>query len=381
MAALAEGAVSGRVRVLHVIQNLNYGGMERLFADIVRLLDGSRFESHVLVLGYLGRFGEGLERHATIHHAVAMRRGAILWPRALAAQIRGIAPDVVHSHAGVWYKVARAARMAGVPWIVHTEHGRKRPDPWLDRRIGRLAAGRTDRIAAVSEVLRAQLERTVVPDPSRLRLVANGVDTGLYQPAPDNGVLRAELGLGGGTPIVGSIGRLEQIKGYDIVVEAYALLMARWPAPGGPVLVLVGDGAERARLEALIAQRRLAGRAFILGWRDDLANLHPAFTLFTMGSRSEGTSVSLLEAMSAGLCPVVTDVGGNAAVLGPGLGHRLVPPLDPAALAGAWDAALTDPARRAADGAAARARVQAAFSLEAMVRNYETLYLEGPAPR
>lgn len=373
--------MSRRVRVLHVIQNLNYGGMERLFADIVRLLDGSRFESHVLVLGYLGRFGEGLERYATIHHAVAMRRGSILWPRALAAQIRGIAPDVVHSHAGVWYKVARAARMAGVPWIVHTEHGRKRPDPLLDRQIGRLAAGRTDRIAAVSEVLRAQLERTVVPDPTRLRLVANGVDTGLYRPAPDNGVLRSELGLGAGTPIVGSIGRLEQIKGYDIVVEAYALLAAGWTTPDCPALVLVGDGAERARLEALIAERRLAGRAFILGWRDDLANLHPAFTLFTMGSRSEGTSVSLLEAMSAGLCPVVTDVGGNAAVLGPGLGHRLVPPLDPAALAGAWEAALTDPARRAADGAAARARVQGAFSLEAMVRSYEALYLEGPEPR
>lgn len=373
--------MSRRLRVLHVIQNLNYGGMERLFADIVRLLDPARFESHVLVLGYLGRFGEGLERHATLHHAVPMSRGSLLWPRALAGQIAGIAPDVVHTHAGVWLKVVRAARMAGVPWVVHTEHGRRRPDPWLDRRIGWLASRATDRIAAVSEVLRDQLARTVVHDPARLRLVANGVDTELYRPAPDNGVLRRELGLAPEVPVIGSIGRLEEIKGYDIVVEAYARLRERWGPSGTPVLVLVGDGSERPRLEGLLEARGLRGGLFLLGWRDDLPNLHPAFTLFTMGSRSEGTSVSLLEAMSAGLCPVVTHVGGNAAVLGPALAHRLVPPLDPAALAEAWWVALRDAARRAADAAAARARVIDAFSLGAMVRSYEALYSEGPGPR
>ena len=78
--------------------------------------------------------------------------------------------------------------------------------------------------------------------------------------------------------------------------------------------------------------------------------------------------------MSAGLCPVVTDVGGNAAVLGPGLAHRLVPPREPAALAAAWTAALADPGRRQADAAAARRRVQDAFSLRTMVRRYEALY-------
>jgi glycosyltransferase involved in cell wall biosynthesis len=111
-----------------------------------------------------------------------------------------------------------------------------------------------------------------------------------------------------------------------------------------------------------------------LGWRDDIAHLHEAFTLFTMSSRSEGTSISLLEAMSAGLCPVVTDVGGNAAVLGDDLRHRLVPPCDPDALASAWLAALRDADARENDGRAARARVVSAFTLEAMVRTYERLY-------
>jgi glycosyltransferase involved in cell wall biosynthesis len=113
-----------------------------------------------------------------------------------------------------------------------------------------------------------------------------------------------------------------------------------------------------------------------LGWRDDVPALHAAFALFTMSSHSEGMSVSLLEAMAAGLCPVVTDVGGNRAVLGPALAHRLVAPANPLALAGAWESALADPARRAADGQAARQRVQQEFSVQTMVRRYEALYRE-----
>ena len=93
-----------------------------------------------------------------------------------------------------------------------------------------------------------------------------------------------------------------------------------------------------------------------------------------MSSRSEGTSVSLLEAMSSGLCPVVTHVGGNAAVLGDGLRHRLLAPENPEALAAAWLDALGHPAARSGDAAQARARVQANFGLEAMVRRYEALY-------
>jgi glycosyltransferase involved in cell wall biosynthesis len=124
----------------------------------------------------------------------------------------------------------------------------------------------------------------------------------------------------------------------------------------------------------MIRERGIADGVHLLGWRDDVHSLHTAFTLFTMSSRSEGTSVSLLEAMSAGLCPVVTDVGGNGATLGAELAHRLVPAESPEALASAWRAALLDPSARAADAAMARARVQRDFGLDAMVRAYERLY-------
>jgi glycosyltransferase involved in cell wall biosynthesis len=369
-----KAASTDRVRVLHVIQNLNYGGMERLLADIVRGLDRSRFEAHVLVLQYFGRFADGLEEIAQLHQAPPMSRWSMIRPAALARQVARIAPHVVHTHSGVWYKASLAARMAGVERIIHTEHGRQSPDPLSYRAIDSLAARRTDVVVAVSEPLRNQLVATRVASARRMRVVQNGVDTNSFSPRPDDGALRREIGVDEHVPIIGSIGRLEQIKGYDVMIEAFARLLSTWTEDRKPVLVLAGEGSHREQLERMIRQRGITPHVHLLGWRNDAHALHAGFTLFTMSSRSEGTSVSLLEAMSAGLCPVVTNVGGNADVLGAELAHRLTPTEDPNALAAAWLEALRDRVTRAGDAAAARVRVQREFSLSAMIHAYERLY-------
>ena len=147
-----------------------------------------------------------------------------------------------------------------------------------------------------------------------------------------------------------------------------------------PVLVVAGDGSERAALGALAAGLGVADRVHWLGWRDDTVSLLGAFTLFTMSSRSEGTSISLLEAMSAGLCPVVTDVGGNAAVLGPRLAHRLVPSETPAALSAALVDCLMDSEARERDARLARGVVVDRFGSETMVARYADLYRGRLAP-
>lgn len=364
-----------RLRVVHVIQNLNYGGMERVLADLVRLADTDAFEPHVLPLQYAGRFAAELGPHAVLHAPPRQEPWSMLWPRALARQLGAIAPHVVHTHSGVWYKVSLAARQAGVPRVIHTAHGRPTNDNWFGHMLERRAAHRTDVIVAVSDALAAELRASVARN-GAVRVIPNGVDIRAHRPAADAGPLPRELGLPEGTAILGSVGRLEPIKGYEVMVEALALLRERWGGDTPPVLVLAGDGSHRPALEALAARRQVASHVRFLGWRDDVPVLHSAFTLFSMSSHSEGMSVSLLEAMSAGLCPVVTDVGGNRAVLGPALAHRLVRPADPHALAAEWERALADGAARAADGRAARQRVEREFSVEAMVRRYEALYRE-----
>ena len=142
-----------RVRVVHMVQSMNYGGMERVIADLLTHTDRSRFELHLLCLEYLGRFSEGLEDVAEMHVAPAMSPFYILRPAGLARAIRSLAPDIVHTHSGVWYKGSLAARQAGATRVVHTEHGRRHPDPLTDRIIDGMAARRTDVVVGVSERL------------------------------------------------------------------------------------------------------------------------------------------------------------------------------------------------------------------------------------
>jgi glycosyltransferase involved in cell wall biosynthesis len=227
---------------------------------------------------------------------------------------------------------------------------------------------------AVSEVLGEHLRKSHIAPAARLQIIPNGVPTDVFHPQPDDGALRHELGLSAEAPILGSIGRLEPIKGYDVMIDAFAQLLSAWNLGDLPTLVIAGNGSERSRLESLIDGRGLRGRVHLLGWRSDVQSLHSAFTLFTMSSRSEGTSISLLEAMSAGLCPVVTDVGGNRAVLGDQLSRRLVPAGDAQALCRAWREALCNVERRRHDESVARRRVEAAYGSCTMIAKYELLY-------
>jgi glycosyltransferase involved in cell wall biosynthesis len=302
-----------------------------------------------------------------------MSRLSLVYPGELITVLRTIAPDVVHSHAGVWFKASRAARLAGVPVVIHTEHGRRVPDRVTDRLIDNVASRFTDQVIAVSEALAEVLRRRVLHDPARLRVIINGVDVERLRPPPDVSALRRELDIPAGTPVIGSIGRLEPVKNYQLALRAFARMRE---LEGGqpPLLLLVGDGSEREMLQGFARTLGIASRVRFLGWRDEVERVYGAFDLFTLTSRSEGTSVSLLEAMSSGLCPVVTDVGGNRAVLGPDLASLLVPAGDEMALAATWRRYLLDTNLRQDMGRRARARVQQEFSLERMVENHVTLY-------
>lgn len=360
--------------MLHVVHELDYGGLERLVADIIGRVDRNRFESHVMTLGRFGRLAEGLDAFAELHRVVSIPHLSMVWPASATRQIRSIAPDVVHTHSGVWYKASLAARRAGVQRLIHTDHGRHYPDPWMARLLDGLAALRTDVVVAVSEALARQLAETVVANASRIRVVVNGVDTCRFRPRPVNGAVRDELGIPPGVPIIGTIGRLDGIKAHDVMIQAFAALRANWAQLPAPTLVLVGDGPERGRLRTLIEQYGLQGAAHLAGWRKDVENVYAVFNVFTLASWSEGTSIALLEAMSTGVCPVVTAVGGSPAVLGERLKHRLVEPGDPEALAAGWREALTNPDRCEADGAMARQRVEQAFDLNTTVQRYEGIY-------
>jgi glycosyltransferase involved in cell wall biosynthesis len=362
------------VRVTHVVFDLHGGGMESLVGAMGAGFAGSNVRMSVVTLGGReGRVGARIRTHLEALSVVRSVPGlSMLRPTAIARALRHLAPDVVHLHSGCWYKGALAARLAGVPRVIFTEHGREHDDPPLSRWLGRRAAHRTDTVVAVSERLAEYMRRVVGVDPAKICTIPNGLDTAMFRPGAPSPELARRLDLPPRAIVVGSIGRLEPVKAYDRLIEAVAKLRDQEGAP--LYLVLCGDGSERTRLEALAASRGLGSRVRLPGWVNNSTEYYHLFDVFALTSLSEGTSVSLLEAMACGVAPLVTDVGGNRALLGPDLADQQVPPDNPAAFAAALSRTVGAPGRRREVARIARRRVVTHFALEGMLEAYRRLY-------
>jgi glycosyltransferase involved in cell wall biosynthesis len=366
------------VRVTHLVFDFEGGGMESLVGAMVRRWSGTPVKMSVVTLGGRpGRTGAAVQDALDQFHVLRPARGGLsmILPLGIARALRRTRADVVHLHSGAWFKGAWAARLARVSHVVYTEHGREHRDTpaslWLDRQASRL----TDVIVTVSERLQAYMERTVGVSPARLRTISNGVDTTRFAPGPAAESLRGGLGIPASAWVVGSVGRLESVKAYHRLIEALGRLRAAGLVR--PVhLVICGEGTERAELESYIVRAGLRDFVKLPGWTDDPVSWYRLFDVFALSSDSEGLSVSLLEAMACGCAPVVTDVGANAHVLGPALHGQVVPPGSVDTLVDALAATLGTEGLRTELGVAARARVEAEFSLERMVGEYERLYRE-----
>jgi glycosyltransferase involved in cell wall biosynthesis len=197
------------------------------------------------------------------------------------------------------------------------------------------------------------------------------VDTEVFRPG-DAASARRALGIPAEGLHVGCVARLSTEKDHATLLAAFALVHARHPDAH---LTLIGEGGQRAALETQRDGLRLQGAVTFAGNRSDVAALLPAFDIFALSSQTEGMSLTLLEAASAGLPIVATRVGGNPEVVADGETGLLVPAGDPAR----FSAALLDLATRpdrAAMGALARERVAERYEMGRTVAAYEALYTE-----
>lgn len=172
--------------------------------------------------------------------------------------------------------------------------------------------------------------------------------------------------------VVLSAGRLAKVKNYRMLLEAAPQVVRAVPQAR---FVLAGDGPERAALEELRRSLSLEAVTTLLGERNDVPQLLAAADLFVLSSDFEATSLSLLEAMAAGLPVVATRVGGNPFLVADGEAGFLIPPGDPVVLADQVISLLRDPVQRQEKGQEGAERVRMLFSKERMLENHERLYL------
>jgi sugar transferase (PEP-CTERM/EpsH1 system associated) len=374
--------------IVHVLYRFAVGGLENGVVNLINRLPHAHWRHAVVALDRIdARFAGRVQRKDVEYVALGKAPGHLLrhYPR-LAALFARLAPAIVHTRNLAALEAAVPAWWAGVPVRVHGEHGwdaQDGADNARHQRARRLYMPFVHHYVALSGDLAQYLEHRVGVPRARIARICNGVDTARFTPPAPTAVAQLP-----GLPfdphcwLVGSVGRLDRVKDHCNLAQAFACAVQDDPQAARRMrLAIVGEGAMRAEILAVLRAAGVEHLAWLPGERDDVARVLQRLDCFVLPSQAEGISNTILEAMASGRCIVATEVGGNAELIEDGVSGTLVPARDPRRLADAILAAFREPERAAAHGAAARARAERELSLERMVSRYEALYLSLLAAR
>jgi len=376
-----QTADANRIRIAYIVHGFDVGGIERCVAHLANHLDRSQFQPMIVSLTRNGTAADWIENDDVPVVEIQKRNGndpsAVL---RLARQFKQHNVDVVHSHNwGTLVETAVARRWAGVTGHVHTEHGQGLHvgvgglKQQLRRRATYWAFDRADAVLICAESVKSLVAvRSGFPE-SRLQFLPNGVDDPLEQPvrfAPAE--LRSQLGIPTDAFVVGSVGRLVDVKDFPTAVSAVAAI----PDQSRPVhLVIVGDGPNRQPLQELVADLNVGDRVHLVGWHADVADWLRLFDTYLNCSRSEAMSMGILEAMAAELPLIVTDVGDNPLLAGGESPCGLIVDAEnPGQMAAAIEQLASDPQMQEAFSKQAVDRYRRRFSTERMVKEHAALY-------
>ena len=290
--------------------------------------------------------------------------------------------DLVNTHTAKGGSVGRiAARLAGVPRIVHTMHGitfhayLPRPLQCCYWCIERLLACWTTCYIAVTEVIRRRIVSAGLAPAERVQRIYNGLDLGKFSPDAVQPAarlaLRTQWRVADHTCVIGVVSRLVPDKGLDDALAAFARLQAGNP---DTLLVIAGDGPLERPLKAHAAALGIANAIRWLGWHDNVPELLSAFDIFCLPTLREGFGYAFLEAQAMGLPVVATNIEPLTETMAPNETALLVPPHSPAAVAAALEQLVRDAALRTALGARGRQRVRDLFDQERQLDAVVALY-------
>jgi glycosyltransferase involved in cell wall biosynthesis len=362
-------------RVLVLAVGMGTGGAETLIRDSLPLLRSESFDPVLWILKEEDEQGGALPGAGVAARPLARPgegRGAGV--ARLFREIRREPFDLIHSHL-FW---ANLCARGAAPWgrvrgVINSHHG---TDAWLswphrllDRGTQRLASRH---VTCSEAVRRFALDRLKYPA-RKVITIPNGIPVERFAERACRDRVRRELLLSPQQKVIGSVGRLDKVKGYAVLLEALAEIAGSHP---DTLCLVCGDGPARPELEREARRRGLESRVRFLGWRRDVPSLLQAMDLYVQPSLLEGFGLSVLEAMAAGLPVVATRTGGLPEVVGEGQTGDLVPAGDARRLGESLARLLSDPQRRSAYGAEGEARARREFPLQRMVRAWGDLYRE-----
>lgn len=349
--------------VAHVSFSLRTGGMEKLLVEFARHANRGRYSLHFFCLDSLGPLADDIVKQgwdvSSLDKREGFRPGAVV-RLALALKRRNI--NVVHTHnSGAMIYGALASRLAGVKAVVHTRHGQRFGAGKRQTRVFALTARLVDRFVGVSQDGASLSVKEGVPS-SCVRTIWNGIDLSQF---PYQGA------TAGGPAVI--VARIVPEKEIATLIRATALVRQRHPSFR---LQIVGDGPSLPEVKGLVAELGLADSIELLGERRDIPSILSSASMFVLPSRTEGISLTLLEAMASGLPVVATRVGGNPEVVKHNRTGLLTKAGDVRQMADAISLMIETPSAASRMGECGRRRVERHFNVQRMVRNYEAMYRE-----
>lgn len=372
--------MSQRPLIVHLTYILDFGGLETLIVESINRMPVDQYRHAIVCLTRFTDFRHRITRPGVEVIALDKQPGIGLGTHVkLWRLLRQMKPTILHTYNLATAEYAFTAAMAGVPVRVHAEHGRDAGDPEgknpRHQLLRRLLLPFIDSYVAVSADLEQWLKRDVRIPEAKVLFIDNGVDTTRFCPAAGNEAAGAPFDIPAGSFVIGTVGRIQDVKDHASLVQAFIALRALLPQQRDRLrLVIVGAGPLLPKLQQQVDAAGIGHTVLLAGGRNDIADVMKAFSVFAMSSIAEGMPVTLLEAMSSGLPVVSTRVGGIPDVVIDHETGALVPAGDPAAMAAALAVYAQDDSLVRRHGATARDRIVKKYSIDAMLASYTALY-------
>jgi glycosyltransferase involved in cell wall biosynthesis len=374
MSAPARGKAP--VRVLQLTSSLGFYGAEQVIMTLLKALDRESFHVSLGALEKKKSSSTAIVSAATAAGIEAFSlpcRGWLDWDavQGLKSLIEKESIDILHCHEPKSRLYgAVVSKMTRIP-IVATHHLWTGQDlrTRLVESIDAAVLHGCDKVVGVSNSVAESMRRVLVSS-SRIEVIPNGIDLSGFRDDLKGDDVRRSLGIPHGAPVIGAVGRLDTQKGHDRLIEAAGKVI---DAGQDAFYVILGEGIERPRLEALVRDHGLSSRVLLPGYRSDVRSCLAMMDIFVMPSRREGTPMALLEAMAMKKPVVATAVGGVPDVLTDGV-DGIVLPENGDGLSDALLKLLRDPAFASQIARTGRRRVENEFSSLRMARRYEELY-------
>ncbi|MEP0355641.1 glycosyltransferase [Paraglaciecola sp.] len=365
-----------KIKVLHVTYDMRIGGTEQVIKNLIQGSDKNIFEMSILCIeSPLGPFANELLEQGIVIQALSRQPG---FDTKLIKHIRNHIKenkiDIVHCHQYTPYVYGLFGSFFTDSKVVFTEHGRFYPDSssWKRKLLNPVLNTFTAATTAISAATKQALSEFENIPISKIQVVYNGI-FGLKKDENKTTLLAQELAFSEHIPCIGTIARLDPIKNHSMMLSAFRRVLDEGISCK---LILVGDGEEMSNIVKLVEQLNLQDDVVLTGYESKPQNHLALMDIYLLPSLSEGTSMTLLEAMSMGKPCIVTHAGGNPEIVLNDITGLVTPNDDEAAYAKAIIRLLTDSELQKDFGKAGKERFNSEFSIPIMANAYKAIYLK-----